>query len=288
ILPFIFMLILQIQNPNISTEQLSESWVFTIANALLSAVVLILPFTFVWKTCKAPFKVVFPVSSKDIKLIIPACAVGLGVSVIGGFISALLSAFFSIFGTTPIMGDFSIPTNAAAAVIFIIELVVIVPITEEFVFRGVIMGVLRQFGDYFAIGVSALLFALLHRNMVQFPNAFIMGLILGYFVIRTGSIWTGIIIHGVNNAVAIGITALMTIFTEHNMALSLSVYGLMLSAGLIGFFYFWIRQESKIVFKDRAVSLTVRQKLFSFFTAPMQVTAVILMVLSILSNFTSI
>ena len=39
--------------------------------------------------------------------------------------------------------------------------------------------------------------------MTQFPNAFLMGLVIGYFVVKTNSIWTGIVIHFVNNALSV-------------------------------------------------------------------------------------
>ena len=45
----------------------------------------------------------------------------------------------------------------------------------------------------------ALLFGLLHRNMVQFPNAFLLGAALGYFMVKTNSIWTSMAIHFLNN-----------------------------------------------------------------------------------------
>ena len=58
---------------------------------------------------------------------------------------------------------------------------------------------LRCFGDGVALLVSAIFFALAHFNAMQAANAFLMGLIIGYFVLRTGSLWTGIILHFIIN-----------------------------------------------------------------------------------------
>lgn len=74
---------------------------------------------------------------------------------------------------------------------------------EEFAMRGVVMQSLRKYGDWFAIIMSSLVFALLHGNMVQIPFAFIAGIAIGYAVTVTGSMWTGVLIHFLNNLASI-------------------------------------------------------------------------------------
>lgn len=74
---------------------------------------------------------------------------------------------------------------------------------EEFLFRGAIMGSLKKFGTPFAIFTSAILFGLVHGNLIQIPFAFLVGLILGFAVVKTNSIWTGVFIHFLNNLLAV-------------------------------------------------------------------------------------
>jgi len=74
---------------------------------------------------------------------------------------------------------------------------------EEFSLRGVVMQPLRKYGDKFAIVMSSLVFAIMHGNMVQAPFAFILGCAIGYLVIITDTLWTGVIIHFTNNAFSI-------------------------------------------------------------------------------------
>lgn len=69
--------------------------------------------------------------------------------------------------------------------------------------RGVVMQPLRKYGDWFAILTSAFVFALMHGNLVQAPFAFIAGIGLGYAVIASGSLWTGILIHLLNNSISV-------------------------------------------------------------------------------------
>ena len=65
------------------------------------------------------------------------------------------------------------------------------------------MGNLRKYGDKFALLASALVFAVMHGNLVQAPFALIAGFGLGYLSIKTGTIWTGIAIHAANNLISV-------------------------------------------------------------------------------------
>ena len=82
----------------------------------------------------------------------------------------------------------------------ILRVVIIAPVVEELIFRGVIMsGFMKNYKAVYAILFSALLFALFHLNPWQFPVAFMLGLILGWLRIRTGSIFACITGHAINN-----------------------------------------------------------------------------------------
>lgn len=81
------------------------------------------------------------------------------------------------------------------------------PVVEELIFRGAVLRALMEgFGNtknhWLPIFISALLFALIHINPAQMPHAFLLGLLLGWMYVRTGSIIPGIMVHWVNNTVA--------------------------------------------------------------------------------------
>ncbi len=79
--------------------------------------------------------------------------------------------------------------------------VVIAPLTEEIVFRGVILrGLLGRWRPWIAIVASALLFALMHLNPAQAPVAFAVGLALGWIYTRTRSLGLCVLGHALNNA----------------------------------------------------------------------------------------
>ncbi len=78
--------------------------------------------------------------------------------------------------------------------------VVVGPLTEEFLFRGVILhGFLQNYGRRKAVLVSALLFALFHLNPWQFLGALAMGVVFGWWLIESGSLLPCLLGHAFAN-----------------------------------------------------------------------------------------
>lgn len=151
----------------------------------------------------------------DKSLIVPAIAF----AVIFAFISDLLTRYLQYFlnflhleSSSP---DFSIPSSPVAFALYFFEICIMAPICEEFIFRGLILHSLRRFGNGFAILVSALLFSMIHGNLQQIPLAFIVGLLLGAFVIRSGSIWMTVIMHATINTISVFVNLLSLRFGDN-------------------------------------------------------------------------
>jgi membrane protease YdiL (CAAX protease family) len=82
----------------------------------------------------------------------------------------------------------------------VVRIVIIAPVVEELIFRGVIMsGFMRNYKIWYAITFSALMFALFHLNPWQFPATFLLGLALGWIRYRTGSVLACIAGHAIHN-----------------------------------------------------------------------------------------
>jgi uncharacterized protein len=88
-------------------------------------------------------------------------------------------------------------------------LVLVAPVTEELLFRGVILrGLLSRFPSWLAIGFAALFFAVGHVNPWQFASAFWIGAVFGWFYLRTGSVMPCILGHAVSNGLFVLVTSL--------------------------------------------------------------------------------
>ena len=85
----------------------------------------------------------------------------------------------------------------------ILSLVVFAPVFEELICRGVVLSSLRaRYGVVTAWLVSSLFFGVLHGQPAQVIGASVIGMILGYVYLATDSMWSVMILHALNNAVA--------------------------------------------------------------------------------------
>ena len=83
----------------------------------------------------------------------------------------------------------------------VIAFVVVAPLTEELLFRGVMLtGLLRRYTVVRAVLYSAILFAISHLNPYQLVVGLATGLFQGWLRIRTRSLWPCIAMHAIFNA----------------------------------------------------------------------------------------
>ena len=103
-------------------------------------------------------------------------------------------------------------------IITIIFAVIIAPIGEEFVFRKLIIDRTQKYGPLISIGLSGLMFGIMHSNFYQFFYCFALGIILGYMYYTTGKLHLTIAIHAVVNFVGGVIPSLFTPITDALLA----------------------------------------------------------------------
>lgn len=128
----------------------------------------------------------------------------------------------------------------------VLMLVVLAPIMEEVLFRGILLESVRsKHSAGRAIVVSALMFGVIHFIPQQVVNAFVIGLILGYIYVRTESLWPVIVIHALNNAMAYvimqwsdGANVTVRSLIENNTLYAV-VYGVSLAALVASGYMVW-------------------------------------------------
>ncbi|KNF07463.1 putative abortive infection protein [Gottschalkia purinilytica] len=79
-------------------------------------------------------------------------------------------------------------------------------ICEEVMFRGFIMKSYEKLGKWKAIVISGVLFGVFHFNIQNLFAPIFLGILLGYMVYKTNSIYTSIIGHTMNNSIALILT----------------------------------------------------------------------------------
>lgn len=84
-------------------------------------------------------------------------------------------------------------------ILIIISVAILPAIFEELLFRKGIITLTKKYGALFSIILSAVIFGLIHGNIIQAIFAFFTGLVLGYVYIKTNSIGVCMLIHFINN-----------------------------------------------------------------------------------------
>lgn len=100
----------------------------------------------------------------------------------------------------------------------VIMAVIMAPLFEEIVFRGIIQKGMINNGvaPKYAILISSIIFGLIHGNPWQFVGATLLGIVLGTVYYKTQSLLLPMLLHCFNNL-------LSTILMEYNQTESLSV-----------------------------------------------------------------
>lgn len=88
----------------------------------------------------------------------------------------------------------------AGAFFMFFMLVVIAPVFEEFMFRGLILHALKPYGSGLSIFVSGILFGIFHGNFQQCFYTAAMGIAVGYIANVTNSIFSTTILHAITNS----------------------------------------------------------------------------------------
>lgn len=133
---------------------------------------------------------------------VPAVMTGLGFCYVANVSVSLLQNSFSWLFPFK-QQDVELPIGPWGFLLSVLAVAVIPALIEEFMFRGAVMGSLLKFSKPFAIFTSAALFGLMHGNLVQIPFAFMVGSVIAFADLETGSFWTGVVIHFLNNFLSV-------------------------------------------------------------------------------------
>ncbi len=129
------------------------------------------------------------------------------------FANLLLMTLMSLVGNLNIP-ELPTATSGSEYVILMFIISISAGICEEVFFRGFILSGYERIGKRKAIILSAILFGIFHFNLYNLMGPIVLGLVFGYLVIETNSIFAGMIGHIVNNGFAVTLGFLLNVLTE--------------------------------------------------------------------------
>ncbi len=116
--------------------------------------------------------------------------------------------------------------------LYVVSLLVIHPIVEEYIFRGLFHGELRKINPIFGIIAQAIMFAIIHSTIDGMTYALIAGVFLGVAAEKTGKLWVPILAHIMINARSMVYIALLADNDVLRKGIDISVA----SVGVLAFF----------------------------------------------------
>lgn len=183
----------------------------SVVDILLSVLAVFLPFYLLFRKVGSREKTaVYQAfdAPRDKKMLLLAIPAGYLICIVANDVTNLFVSLMGAAGLELTYPRATYDTSFAGCLVAVLQVAVMPALVEEFAMRGVVMQPLRRYGDRFALVASSLIFALMHGNMVQIPFALLVGLGLGYLVMMTGSVWTGTMIHFINNFVSVVVSLL--------------------------------------------------------------------------------
>ncbi len=206
-------------------------------------------------------------------LFIPFLFLGMAVSMVANASTEIVAYNFSLFGLENNLDMSSSSSSLICNILYVIATAITPAFAEEFAFRGILLGVLRKYGDSFAIIVSAIMFGAMHGNIIQIPFAFMLGLIFGYITCKTNSVIPAITIHFINNFYAVLLDILQTEGYVSEPTFYLIYYVLIFlfcAIGALSLFIILKKDKYFLNISDNSnvVSLTLKEKVTTFMTSP--------------------
>lgn len=159
-------------------------------------------------------------------------------SIVTALLTLVVSGYFSpeYYEVFLEHGTFSWPIESPfiIMVILLLNVLLLGPIIEEFVFRGLLLRYWAStWGIFYALMTTSAIFAVFHPNII---GAFILGVVYGLIYFKTGSLLLVIALHVLNNVLALFVISyLSNIFPIHSHELLISHITTVLVLSLIGF-----------------------------------------------------
>ena len=134
-------------------------------------------------------------------------------------------------------------------------------IFEELMSRGVFLTAYERRGSYKAIIFSGLFFGLFHFDLSKLFFTIVLGCILAYYVLRTNSIFAGMIAHFMNNF--LGVLSLLVVNQYKNILVELpqntvaqDITFMIICAGISVFLLFAFKMATNATANDKKKSIS--------------------------------
>lgn len=257
-----------------------------ILQIILSCFMFLVPFTIAVKATgqRIDHLILFDKIKKDDFL--PFLLFGIGFCSFSNIAMSYADNIFQSFGIDYDVDFGDNPKGFFGFLLTFIATAIVPALVEEFACRGIVLSLLKKYGESFAIIASSLVFGIMHGNFEQIPFAVMVGLILGYIYVKTKNLWVCVAVHCTNNAISVIFTYLQDALTV-NMQNILYIVYLIISmlAAIFGVYLLSKNNNDNYSLKQSESICTTKQKYTWFFTSWAIIVFIVLNLIEAMSYF---
>ena len=172
--------------------------------------ILIPTLLFIWLT-RQPLTEMLKLRRLDVWTGVKCLLVGLTSWPMFLFLSTLGQALVGLVSPARPADTVNILSQPGSPWIAFLGLALVAPLCEEALCRGVLLSIYEERFAARAIWMVGILFALLHPSIDQALGALFVGIVAGWVVYRTRSIWSGVLVHAGTNLISALLVLLVTL-----------------------------------------------------------------------------
>ncbi len=197
---------------------------------LINELVAILGFVSVYSIIKKiNIKDTFRINSPGLVPMILITIISIPAYFVASALNSMLVYLLQFIGDIPAEG-FPVPQSVPELMLGILIVAVVPGICEELMHRGLMLKAYEKRGTYKAVVIVSIIFGIFHFDITNLLGPIFLGLIIGYYVVRTNSIFAGIWAHFLNNTIA---TVLLYIWRNEPQKEIISISSQQLFAALV-------------------------------------------------------
>lgn len=247
----------------------------------VSMAMMLIPAVFIIKTDREKTGEMISFDKPKKGLFLPFVFIGVGVCAFANIATNLFAVILEEVGIYYSSPQLTKPDGFFGIIIIILSTSVTPALVEELLMRGAVLGSVKPYGEDLAVIVSAFLFGLMHMNILQIPFAFIVGLILGISVIKSGSIWTGMAIHFINNFMSVLIADILPVGNSETLRNGITTiyFAISLALAFVGVLMLRGKEKEALRLDRGELKASFKEKLGWFISSPAIIISIVLSVL---------
>tara|TARA_Y100000768_G_scaffold367879_1_gene331358 strand:- start:35 stop:835 length:801 start_codon:yes stop_codon:yes gene_type:complete len=192
-----------IMSIGISTSHKSEK-LYTFISFIIGQASMLVPLLYYINLKKAPLFSTIRLSPISYQIFLYTILFSLGLIIISDELDRIMQVFIPAPDYITDLDQLLRPDTIVGFILLFIAVSIFAPIGEEILFRGFLQQFLEKHwkDTTKAILVTSLIFSAIHFNPYWFIQIYLLGIMLGFLTWKTNSVIPSIILHGLNNTMA--------------------------------------------------------------------------------------